>query len=137
MIVYLKGARKLFGATPYNSQCFTKESFTSPNTVTKGEYLGSPRQVTMGCISLVSLKEKNVRHKVDVTEVDMAEIFSTNPDNHDRELFLIQGEVRRGEKMLQPKEMPHFMFLCGEPHEITTTVKKTGSMSTLFCWNQV
>jgi hypothetical protein len=40
-----------------------------------------------------SQKEKNKRCTSDVTIVDLAEIFSTN---HDREMFITQGEVRRG-----------------------------------------
>jgi hypothetical protein len=84
IIVYMNGALQLFGVTPYNSQYFTKESLTSPNKVTEGGYLGNPRKATMWCISLVSLKEKMMCRKVDVTVVDVAEIFSTNPDNHER-----------------------------------------------------
>jgi hypothetical protein len=63
-----------------------------PKTV-KEEYFGNPGKFPMGCISVRSPKEKMVCRKIDVPIVYLAEIFSTN---HDREIFFIQGEVRRG-----------------------------------------
>jgi hypothetical protein len=57
----------------------------------------------MGCTSVKSLKEKKMHCNIYVTIVDLAEIFSTN---NDREMFLIQGEVRRGGTDTSRKRSP-------------------------------
>jgi hypothetical protein len=68
----------------------------NPTKLVRGEYLGNPGKVIMGCIYARSLKEKMIRRKIDVAVVDLSKIF---PTNHDREMFPIQGEVIMGIKL--------------------------------------
>jgi hypothetical protein len=94
MVVYLNTIIKWYGVTPQSKLYFEKSNL-SPKKPPPGLYLGNPNKTTMGWIKVDILKNLTKKRNVDVKFVDLPSILGST--EYKRELFLIQGNARRGE----------------------------------------
>jgi hypothetical protein len=101
IVVYLNTIMKWYGVTPQSNLYFNKNNL-SPKKTAPRLYLGNPTKTTMGRIKVNKLKNLMKKRNVDVEVVDLPSILGST--EYKKDLFLIQGYARRGEKMKNNKD---------------------------------
>jgi hypothetical protein len=100
MVVYLNSIMKWYGIIPKSNLYFNK-SHISPMRAAPGLYLGNPNKKTIGWIKVKKFRNLMKARNIDVAVVDLPSILEST--QYRRELFLIQGFVRRGGKLRKDK----------------------------------
>jgi hypothetical protein len=100
MVVYLNTIMKWYEITPQSNMYFSK-SHLSPMIAAPGLYLGNQNKKNMGWIKVNKLKNLMQERNIDVESVELPSILEST--QYKRELFLIQGFVRREDKLRKDK----------------------------------
>jgi hypothetical protein len=101
MVVYLNAIMKWYGLNPQSNLYFDKSDLI-PKKVPPGLNVGNPNKTTMGWIKVNKLKNLTKKRNIDLEVVDLPSILGST--EYIRELFLIQGYARRGQKLRKDKD---------------------------------